>query len=101
MAMPQDHDLTPPLAATGASPEVAELPSGYDSVIGERCVRLSGGQRQRIGIARALYNDPKDEYTKALFAAVPVPDPRRQRERKAERAKLKIEGLTADAEALT
>jgi hypothetical protein len=32
---------------------------------------------------------------------VPVADPRRQRERKAERAKLKIERLTADAEALT
>jgi ATP-binding cassette, subfamily B, bacterial PglK len=49
---------------------VANLPSGYDHVVGERGVRLSGGQRQRIGIARALYTDASvlilDEATNAL-----------------------------------
>jgi ABC-type oligopeptide transport system ATPase subunit len=54
-----------------------------------------------VGTAHQIYNEPKDEYTKALFTAVPVPDPRRQRERKAERAKLKLDRITADAEALT
>jgi oligopeptide transport system ATP-binding protein len=67
----------------------------------DRIAVMNQGKLVEIGTADQIYNDPKDEYTKALFTAVPVPDPRRQRERKAERAKLKIERLTSDAEVLT
>jgi oligopeptide transport system ATP-binding protein len=66
----------------------------------DRIAVMNQGKLVEIGTAEQVYSQPKDEYTKALFTAVPVPDPRRQRERKAERARLKLEGLTSDAEAL-
>ncbi len=37
---------------------IAKLPSGYDTVVGERGYRFSGGEKQRLSIARMLLKNP-------------------------------------------
>jgi oligopeptide transport system ATP-binding protein len=49
---------------------------------------MEKGRLVEVGPADRVYSRPEHEYTKALLAAVPVPDPRRMRERKAERRRL-------------
>jgi ABC-type oligopeptide transport system ATPase subunit len=55
----------------------------------DRIAVMNRGKLVEIGPAEQVYNQPQDDYTKALLAAVPVPDPRRMKERKQERRRLK------------
>ncbi len=49
---------------------------------------MKDGKIVEAGTADEVYEHPKDAYTQALLASVPVPDPRRMRERRTERRKL-------------
>jgi oligopeptide transport system ATP-binding protein len=55
----------------------------------DRIAVMNRGKLVEIGPAEEVYTTPKDEYTKALLAAVPVPDPRAMKGRKVERRKLR------------
>lgn len=45
--------------AAGLDRDLAALPNGLDTLVGERGITLSGGQRQRVALARAIAAEPR------------------------------------------
>jgi ATP-binding cassette, subfamily B, bacterial len=65
-----DEEIEEAARAAQIHDTIAELPEGYDTVVGERGFRFSGGEKQRIAIARTILRNPPvlvlDEATSAL-----------------------------------
>ncbi len=65
-----DEQLEAAARAAYIYDRIAELPDGFDSVVGERGYKMSGGEKQRLAIARVILKDPRvlilDEATSAL-----------------------------------
>jgi ABC-type oligopeptide transport system ATPase subunit len=55
----------------------------------DRIAVMNRGKLVELGPAEEVYGQPKDAYTQALLSAVPVPDPRAMKQRKADRRRLR------------
>ena len=53
-----DEEIEEAARAAQIHDKIADLPDGYDTVVGERGFRFSGGEKQRIAIARTVLRNP-------------------------------------------
>ena len=60
------------IECSGLRPDLAQLPAGEFTEIGERGINISGGQKQRISLARAVYRDADIYILDDILSAVDV-----------------------------
>lgn len=54
-----EDELNRAIVASAFDSDLALMPKGLETMVGEKGVALSGGQKQRISIARSLIKDPE------------------------------------------
>ncbi len=54
-----DGDVSWAVGAAGLGRDIADMPRGLETVVGERGITLSGGQKQRVTLARVLAAAPR------------------------------------------
>jgi peptide/nickel transport system ATP-binding protein len=66
-------------------------------ILAARIAVMQNGKLVEFGPSKQILTDPKEVYTRRLLAAVPVPDPDAQRERRAQRDAILAATATANS----